>query len=705
MDSKYTIKNFRVFDEEGATIQLRPMTILTGCNSSGKSSIVKSLLMLNNYLCKIKEDVDNDREIDLNKYKIDFSEKPLNLLGRFDKVVNNKSQKGTITMEYTTYSKMLSENIYVKMEFRLNRFDTLNNGYLSRIVIKNNGGNIIYSIGKEGENIRNLNLIRDAFVRFVNFQHIWYNCESELEDYMLTHSTFCNKNSIKKIDPYIKKYGARITDDIIDISTGIEHSLLEENTSNHPEIIQKTLEFGTFYYLPIFEELKGLSKKATIFYFEEKFNSKDDFVLNRVLKDYNNSKHTSFLAYYIDKEKEFFYSNEEVKSDEYTGIKIEKNLNPSQNYRLTNPEKLYVINNFFENIDGKEEDYLEKADVTKEEIEEWKNRYIDFNIVYEALINICGNMDNSETYFYEMVGYYYHRIPIVFSAYIKKLFEEILVPNFSGSLSYTSSSRASVKRLYILEDKDNFSEILLRYFSAKKNTYDNLYKLYYDDKAKKYKPDTFLNKWIKKFEIGESILFETDKEGPVVLIRLKKDKSGDESLLADEGYGMTQLISILLQIEVGILEAKIVFKAKSRDNLGYEIFLSKKDLNFFITPTTIAIEEPEIHLHPKFQSMLAEMFVDAYKTYNIQFIIETHSEYLIRKLQTLVAKKDITTDEVSLNYMYDPDPAKRPANMPQIKKIEIGNDGRLKSAFGSGFFDEADNLTMDLLTLKAYQND
>lgn len=103
--------------------------------------------------------------------------------------------------------------------------------------------------------------------------------------------------------------------------------------------------------------------------------------------------------------------------------------------------------------------------------------------------------------------------------------------------------------------------------------------------------------------------------------------------------------------------------------------------------------------------MLAEMFVDAYKTYNIQFIIETHSEYLIRKLQTLVAKKDITTDEVSLNYMYDPDPAKRPANMPQIKKIEIGNDGRLKSAFGSGFFDEADNLTMDLLTLKAYQND
>ena len=38
MNNTYTIKNFRVFDEKGATLSIKPITILTGCNSSGKSS-------------------------------------------------------------------------------------------------------------------------------------------------------------------------------------------------------------------------------------------------------------------------------------------------------------------------------------------------------------------------------------------------------------------------------------------------------------------------------------------------------------------------------------------------------------------------------------------------------------------------------------------------------------------------------------------
>lgn len=42
MYTDYTVKNFRIFDEEGATIPLRPVTLLTGCNNTGKSSIVKS---------------------------------------------------------------------------------------------------------------------------------------------------------------------------------------------------------------------------------------------------------------------------------------------------------------------------------------------------------------------------------------------------------------------------------------------------------------------------------------------------------------------------------------------------------------------------------------------------------------------------------------------------------------------------------------
>ena len=113
--------------------------------------------------------------------------------------------------------------------------------------------------------------------------------------------------------------------------------------------------------------------------------------------------------------------------------------------------------------------------------------------------------------------------------------------------------------------------------------------------------------------------------------------------------------------------------------------------------TTIAIEEPENHLHPRYQALLAAMFADAYKNYNIHFIVETHSEYLVRKLQTLVAKKELTPEEVSLQYVYNADAEKRPKGEPQVKNIEIREDGILRDSFGSGFFDEADNLAMDLL--------
>ena len=119
------------------------------------------------------------------------------------------------------------------------------------------------------------------------------------------------------------------------------------------------------------------------------------------------------------------------------------------------------------------------------------------------------------------------------------------------------------------------------------------------------------------------------------------------------------------------------------------------------TITTLAIEEPENHLHPRYQALLAEMFVDAYKNYNIHFIVETHSEYMVRKLQTLVAKKELTQGEVSLQYVYDADPEKRPKGEPHVKSIKIREDGTLREAFGPGFFDEADNLAMDLLTIKA----
>jgi predicted ATPase len=78
-------------------------------------------------------------------------------------------------------------------------------------------------------------------------------------------------------------------------------------------------------------------------------------------------------------------------------------------------------------------------------------------------------------------------------------------------------------------------------------------------------------------------------------------------------------------------------------------------------------------------------------------VLETHSEYLIRKLQLLVARKKANTDDISITYISDPNPKKRGENEPQIKHIKIKKNGGLSGRFGTGFFDEAILLSTELL--------
>ena len=59
----FGIKNFRAFDANGVNLEVAPITILTGCNSSGKSSFVKAIGLLDSFLQQIKVDLEKDRDI------------------------------------------------------------------------------------------------------------------------------------------------------------------------------------------------------------------------------------------------------------------------------------------------------------------------------------------------------------------------------------------------------------------------------------------------------------------------------------------------------------------------------------------------------------------------------------------------------------------------------------------------------------------
>ena len=114
------------------------------------------------------------------------------------------------------------------------------------------------------------------------------------------------------------------------------------------------------------------------------------------------------------------------------------------------------------------------------------------------------------------------------------------------------------------------------------------------------------------------------------------------------------------------------------------------------------IEEPEANLHPDLQSKFAEILIMAYKFFGIHFILETHSEYLIRKLQYLTAKKRIESHDVNIYYFNSDEYVNN--KVLKVKKIMINEYGGLTDNFGPGFFDESTNLQFDLLKLNKVQN-
>lgn len=77
----------------------------------------------------------------------------------------------------------------------------------------------------------------------------------------------------------------------------------------------------------------------------------------------------------------------------------------------------------------------------------------------------------------------------------------------------------------------------------------------------------------------------------------------------------------------------------------------------------LALEQPELHLHPAHQARLARLFVGAVKQNRQQgdrscLVIETHSEAVVNGLGALVREKEIDADDIQILF-FDQDPETR----------------------------------------------
>jgi len=95
--------------------------------------------------------------------------------------------------------------------------------------------------------------------------------------------------------------------------------------------------------------------------------------------------------------------------------------------------------------------------------------------------------------------------------------------------------------------------------------------------------------------------------------------NGTPKPIFELGLGSQRIIELLVNI------AHFIFKELGIDE-------NEPSENDRLRPF-IFIEEPEAHLHPNWQSKLAVLFYELNEEYRLRFIIETHSEYIIRKTQ------------------------------------------------------------------------
>lgn len=100
----------------------------------------------------------------------------------------------------------------------------------------------------------------------------------------------------------------------------------------------------------------------------------------------------------------------------------------------------------------------------------------------------------------------------------------------------------------------------------------------------------------------------------------------------------------------------------------------------------VSVEQPELHIHPRFQVELGDLFLENSNLHS--FLIETHSEHLVLRLLKRIREssetinRTVENDKVAIIYL-------EPSEKGVVsKRIHIDEDGEFKDRWPDGFFNE-----------------
>ncbi|MBK8915397.1 MAG: AAA family ATPase [Phycisphaerales bacterium] len=164
------------------------------------------------------------------------------------------------------------------------------------------------------------------------------------------------------------------------------------------------------------------------------------------------------------------------------------------------------------------------------------------------------------------------------------------------------------------------------------------------------------NKWLEQLGIGYALRVRPigKHASDLFEVRLvdRMRSSEVEVALSDVGFGISQILPFLVQTLAS-------------------------------NGQIISIEQPEVHIHPKLQADLGDLLAEAIsEPYSHQFLVETHSEHLILRLQKLVRERRLKPADISVIFV------SRGAEGSRARRLRLDESGRFIDEWPGGFFAE-----------------
>ena len=280
---------------------------------------------------------------------------------------------------------------------------------------------------------------------------------------------------------------------------------------------------------------------------------------------------------------------------------------------------------------------LEQIEVTKE----LNGDYIaSLNLRDGAVVNSVNLRTNNID---DITKEHYGSYPII------DAFSDSLYNSLDEEFNFVSSFRLHPDRTYYISKSNNkvdkfgsgYIDQILDWHDKQSNKLDNLVSL------------------LKSINILSDIRSHKLLGGRFDIEVKVKSKSKWESL-ADVGFGISQFLPI------------IVADLQLSDN------------------STLIMSQPEIHLHPSVQANLGDYLVKQVNERNKNYIVETHSEYLLNRMRLLIVKGEIQPKDVAVYYFEN-----SVKNGSIAHRIEFTKDGQILNA-PKGFFETYMIDTMDI---------